>query len=364
MREAMDEILKNQEMMSEILKELMEFSSDSIYVKDREHRFVMSNKTVIQNMGLKSPGENLGKTDEDYFGKEFFEQTKKDEEDLFKRGEPLLGLIEYRQIDGEDNWTITDKIPLKDGEGNVIGLVGITKDISAQKKIEQLMDIILVGRNMLRSIIDNLPDLIYSKDMEGRKTVANIADLEASGKKDWNELLGKTDFDFYPKEIADQFWEDDQRVLKKGEVIRNQEEPGRDNLGNPIVLLTTKVPIKNNDGEIIGLVGIGRDITERKKAEEELNEARKEAEAAAQAKSEFLANMSHEIRTPLNAIYGMTGLMLDTSLSHEQEDFVNTIRDASDTLLSVINDILDFSKIEAGKLELEEQPFYKNQECH
>jgi len=198
-------------------------------------------------------------------------------------------------------------------------------------------------------------------------------------------VLGKDDFALFPRESAEHFFEDDQLVLRTGTPVINREEYFLDEKGGKRWLLTTKLPLRNEEGEITGLVGIGIDITERKRAEDalarrnaeldharlvaedqarelevqadELRAARETALEASRYKSEFVANMSHEIRTPMNGIIGMTGLLLVTQLSPEQREYAEVIHTSGEFLLNIINDILDFSKIEAGKLTMEHLPF-------
>src|SRR5208337_1129376 len=179
----------------------------------------------------------------------------------------------------------------------------------------------------------------------------------STGVKSPEELIGKTDFDFYPEELAKSYRQDDTNVMRSKQPLFDREEVGVDASGNRSWLLTTKVPLLDNNANAVGLAGVCRDITARKKVELEWQRAKEAAEAANRAKSEFLANMSHEIRTPLNGVIGMADLALDTQLTEEQREYLETVKLSADSLLTVINDILDFSKVEAGRMELDLSDF-------
>ena len=334
-----------------LLHSLLDKLPDSIYFKDQQSRFIRVSSGLAEKFGLQDPNDALGKTDADFFTDEHAEQALRDEQEVMRTGEPILDKLEKETwSDQEDTWSSTTKLPLLDSSGNIIGTFGISRDITAHTQAEANL---AHERDLLKTIIDNVPDLIFIKDRAGRFVAVNAAMLRVLKVNSDEEVIGKTDFDFSPPELAANYVADDQMVMRSGEPMIDQEEVSPVADGGEAWLLTTKVPLRNKQGAVTGLVGIGRDITNRKRTEQELLAAKEAADAANRAKSDFLANMSHEIRTPMNAIIGMTELVLDTGLAQSQRDYLSMVQESGEALLTVINDILDFSKIEAGKLDLD-----------
>jgi PAS domain S-box-containing protein len=243
----------------------------------------------------------------------------------------------------------TAYIPIPDG-GEVGGAIGVSVEITERKKAGEAL---LSSKDRLDKIINSIGDPIFVKDRDHRLVLVNDAECSLTGRRR-EELLGKVDYDFFPKEQVDIFWEKDEAVFRTGQENVN-EEMITDSSGRTRTVITKKTLYEEKSGEKF-IVGVVRDITDRKKGEDELRVSKEAAEAGAKAKSEFLATMSHEIRTPLNAVIGMTDLLLDTNLNVEQRDCIKTIKSSGNALLSVINDILDFSKIEGGKMDMEHQP--------
>jgi two-component system, sensor histidine kinase and response regulator len=204
------------------------------------------------------------------------------------------------------------------------------------------------------AIVESSYDAIWSIDRKGNIVTWNKGAEELFGYSA-KEAIGKSALIIFP---SDRTWELDHNLerLLKGECITDLETIRQSKAGVPLDLSLSLSPILK-DGIVIGASVIARDITERKKGEEALQQAKNAAEAATRAKSDFLANMSHEIRTPLNGVIGMVEQARSTELTPEQSELLKMANDSAGTLLVLINDILDFSKIEAGKLELDSAEF-------
>lgn len=227
----------------------------------------------------------------------------------------------------------------------------LKQEIAERKRAEKETE---DSRALYSSLVHNLPVHVLRKDREGRFTFASRSFCDLLGKPP-RAILGKTDFDFYPEELAHKYRQDDQRVLNSGELLDMVEENKKD--GETRYVQVMKSPVRDASGAIVGEQVIFWDVTDRKRAEEQLQAAKKAAEIASQAKSEFLATMSHEIRTPMNGIIGMIDLLMNAQPTTQQRMYLSLAGQSADTLLRLLNDILDFSKIEAGKLELESVAF-------
>jgi PAS domain S-box-containing protein len=230
-------------------------------------------------------------------------------------------------------------------------------------------------RTYLHTLVSNIPDLIWVKNSEGVYMACNPAFERFFGARE-EDIVGKTDYDFVDADQADFFRENDQKAMTAGKPRVNEEWITFANDGHRALLETTKTPMHALDGTLVGVLGIGHDITEHRQTQQELtkhrdhleevvaartselNHAKLAAEAANRAKSTFLANMSHELRTPLNAILGFSSLMRkDPSLPEALQQDSDIINRSGEHLLALINDVLEMSKIEAGRVQLVNKPF-------
>ncbi len=249
---------------------------DCVFFKDIDGKYILANHKFSKKLKVNRPEDLYGKTDKDLYEKDECSKYIENDNKILKGEVEIIKHKEESNKDGERQFFLTTKIPIKDKKGNIIGLMGTCSDISEQElsslEIEKQHHIIEKERNLLRALMDNMPDTIYIKDKECRFLDGNPEQIKVTKAKTFNNLIGKTDFDFYPKDMAEIFYKDDKQVIETGEAIINKEEIGFDSRGNIRVKSTTKVPIRDKDGNIIGLVGIGRDITRQKESEEKLKE--------------------------------------------------------------------------------------------
>lgn len=272
--------------------------------------------------------------------------------DCISAGNVWTGELRNRAKDGRIYWVAATIVPFVDDHGVPDQYVAIRTDITARHEAAARLSEQL---HFVEELIEAIPLPVYVKDANRQYRLMNRAFEEFFGIQR-KEFLGKTVFEMLDLEAARDHDQRDRNLLQ--EVSRQSYEariPNRN--GTVRDGIYHKATLTRPDGSISGLVGTISDITERKALEHVAVMAKEAAEASNRAKSDFLANMSHEIRTPMNGIMGMLDLVLDSSLTTEQREFVEIARGSADGLLAIINEILDFSKIDAGKVGIEQVEF-------
>lgn len=262
---------------STILRLLMDTIPDHIYFKDRESRFVRNNAAHAKSLGAPSPEACVGKTDRDFFTDEHADRALRDEKRIMETGVPMIGILErITRLNGSVFWGSATKMPWRNAAGEIIGTFGLTRDITELKNVE---DQLTRERNLLRTIIDHLPSRVFVKDRDCRYVLNNSAHLESLGLKAQQEALGHTITEFHPGARGQQAQADDLQVLGGGDPILNSERSDFGTEGNTHWSLTTKIPLRDSQGKITGIVGVSHDITRRKMAEDELRRYTEEMEA-------------------------------------------------------------------------------------
>jgi|GEM_PF-6292778 len=252
---------------------------DLIWAKDMEKRFIFTNKAICEKLlNALDTEEPIGKTDMFFAQRErnshpenpdwhTFGEICADSDSIVIESKQPQRFDEFGNVQGKFLFLDVHKAPFWDENGEMIGTVGSGRDVTREKEIERAL---ATERTLLRTVIDNLPIHIYAKDKQSRFLLSNISHARHVGHKSSEELLGKTDFDLYPPALAQKFQADDRHVIATGQTVSNREEESINTDGDRLFFSVIKVPLHDSDGNIIGLVGTGRDITELKQTEEAL----------------------------------------------------------------------------------------------
>ena len=247
-----------------------------------------------------------------------------------------------------------------DADGNPRRMVGNVVDIDDRKQAELQVD---DERQMLRTIIDNIPANVYVKNRDGEKVLANKSEYELWGFDSEDEIIGKTDAELSRDGVAVLSQNEDRYVLESGKPII-EKDAYTEIKGEEYVLLVSKIPLTNSKGQVTGLVGISTDITERKQMEEQLRQRNQQLKKLNETTSKIYSVIGHDLKTPLASILGVTDLMLaDIDASNEnavKAENLKIIHQASLKMSDLLKDLLNWAHLQTGDLSLKRESFVIN----
>lgn len=349
-------------------KMLFDNAPVAIFTKDRQGRYTSANADTLTYWNTNP----VGFMDSDLLPPNIAVPLRQADLLVMSTGEEVV-LEEVVEVKGQKVTILSRKVPLRDADGDINGILGISVNISPIKEAElklqeaneRLQEELLErqkAEEALRSselqyqaLFEAAPVAIYTKDRDGRYTSANADTLTY-----WStNPVGHTDMELLPPHIGIPLRQADLHVMETGQELVIEEVV--EVQGKKITVLSRKVALRNPNHEVTGILGISVNITERKEAEQMLQEAKEAAESANRAKSAFLANMSHELRTPLNVIIGYSEMLQDEAHDMNLPGLLpdlQRIKTAGSHLLELISQVLDLSKIEAGRMTLYVEEFY------
>ncbi|HVR85639.1 MAG TPA: PAS domain-containing protein [Planctomycetota bacterium] len=241
-----------------LLGQLMEFLPDAVFFKDRKGAFIRINRVLASWYGLKDPAEAVGRTEADYYPQEFARSTLESELNILKTGAPILDQEEkISGPDGKKHWVATSKIPLRDTQGEIVGIMGISRDIKGMKRAEKLTR---DSDALYQSLIECLPQCIFRKDVEGRYVYVNNRLCALFGLTP-EQFLGKTDFDVNPAPLATKYRRDDQWVMTRQKTFQAVEEVKAKR--KRIKIRIYKTPVYDSSGHVVGVQGVFSPLLER-----------------------------------------------------------------------------------------------------
>jgi PAS domain S-box-containing protein len=406
-----------------LLRTLINVLPDSIFIKDTQSRFVLANKSLMEKLKINSLEELEGKSDFDFYSREQAQKFVDVEKQIIETRIPVINKEESKTLnDGTVKYRTISKVPYFDEDDRILGIVGIAKDITELKnyqdilerqaedlqEINQLLEerseeilkqsewleeqnkIVEKERSLLRTLIDHMPDYIYIKDTESKFITVNKRLLSTMHIDNLDDIIGKTDFDVaHSKEIAQEYYNDELRILKSGKPMINKEEIGFDELGREKIFSTTKVPFKDADEKIAGIVGIGRDITKQKNTEktlieqaeslkeinvlleerqekiqiqaeklnmqaDSLKKANLQLEELNATKNKFFSIIAHDLKNPFQAIFGFSELLMRNSEDFEEEqrlELLGMIKTSSESAYNLLENLLQWARTQTERIQ-------------
>ena len=322
-----------------------------VFWKDRQSVYLGCNQNFAVSAGLNSSSEIVGKTDYEMpWRNSEADSYRSDDRQVITSGKPKLNIIETQyQENGKTIWLETNKIPLRDLNGDVIGVLGTYQDISDRKIAEENL---AESEAFNRQLVTEFPIGLASCRLDGQLVFVNAAFAQILGRT-VEEVLSLSYWDITPAKYAEQEAEQMQLIQTEGRYGPYEKEYIHKD-GHLVPVLLSGIMILRNE-ELLIWTSV-QDISDRKSAEAKLQLANQELMRATRLKDEFLANMSHELRTPLNSILGMNESLQEGifgNINERQLKALQTIENSSTHLLALINDILDVAKIESGQINLD-----------